>query len=259
MEIVIRKSYFFWDGDAYKYGGFGEIIDKCSSVSEAEILIEKLSIDFLRHINPLIKDYVFSNNNYDKDVELIEKVTTFFKKEFQLDFKTEFWLPARATDKQVLELSKLFPFPFYSIIEKVNDTFYINELNDAFWSESEIIEIKKSEWDFTNICLGMKGHIKHLYNGIEIAKKDGTKRLLSNVMRESNHQLFTKLTNLKELQFVQEWHNEIDYYAEILPNNMQSKKTGEVIAKIKSIVNVEDIFKTIEISLEEAISFEEIP
>lgn len=139
----------FWDGDAYKYGGFGEIIEKCSSVSEAEILIEKLTIDFLRNINPHIKDYVFSNNNYDKDVQLIEKVSAFFEQEFQSDFKTEFWLPRSATNKQVLELSKLLPFPFYSIIEKVNDIFYINELNDTFWSESEIVEIKKSEWDFT--------------------------------------------------------------------------------------------------------------
>lgn len=259
MEIIIRKSYLFWDGDAYKYGGFGEIIDKCSSVSEAEILIEKLSINFLRNINPLIKDYVFSNNNYDKDVELIEKVSAFFKQEFQLDFKTEFWLPANATDKQILELSKLFPFPFYSLIKKVNDTFFINELNATFWSESEIIEIKKTEWDFINICLGMKGQIKHLYNDIESARKDGIKRLLSNVRNENNHQIFSKIANLKELKFVQEWHNEIDYYVEILPNNKQSRKTEEVIEKIKSTVNVEDIFKTIEISFEEALSFEEIP
>jgi hypothetical protein len=258
MEIIIRKSYLFWDGDAYKYGGFGKIIDKCSSISEAENLIEKLTIDFLRNINPNIKDYVFSNDDYAKDVELIEKVSVFYDQEFQLDFETEFWLPTSASDKQVLELSELFPFPFYSIIEKVNDSFYINELNKIFWSNSEISAIKKSDWDFTNLCLGMTGQIKQLYNDIETAKKDGTKKLLSHLIREDYYQLFSKLTNLKEQQFVNEWHNEIDYYAEILPNNIQSKKTEEVIERIKSIVNVDDIFETKEISFEDAILFEDI-
>ncbi|SNR73749.1 hypothetical protein [Flavobacterium sp. ov086] len=256
MEIIIRKSYLFWDGDAYKYAGFGEIIDKFPSVSEAEKLVEKLTVDFLRNINPIIKDYVFSNNNYDKDVELIEKVSAFFEQEFQLDFKTEFWLPGSATDRQVWELSKLFPFPFYSIIEKANDNFYINELNKTFWSDSEIAEIKKNDWDFTNLCPGMKGSIKQLYNDIETAKKDGIKKLLSNLMSESYHQLFSKLTSLKEQQLVYEWYNEIDYYAEILPNNIESEKTEEVIKRIRSIVTIEDIFETKEISFGEAISFE---
>lgn len=57
---------------------------------------------------------------------------------------------------------------------------------------------------------------------------------------------------------MEEWRNEIDYYSEILPDNKQSRKTEEVIEKIKNTVYVEDIFKTIEISFEAAVSFEEI-
>ncbi|QLC65978.1 hypothetical protein LPB248_06700 [Flavobacterium sp. LPB0248] len=257
MEIIIRKSYLFWDGDAYKYGGFGQIIGKCFSVSEAEDLIEKLTIDFLRNDNPIIKDFVFSTNDYDKDLELIEKVSSFFEQEFELDFETDFWLPSSATDNQVLELSKLFPFPFYSLIEKENNHFYINELNDAFWTEDEITAIKISDWDFTNICPGMTGPIKQLYNDDEMAKKDGIKKMLSHLINE-NHGLFSKLENVKEQQFVRDWQNQISYYSEILPNNIQSKKTEEIIERVKSIVNIESVFKTKEISFEEAMSFEEI-
>ncbi|MFC0780645.1 hypothetical protein [Flavobacterium sp. HJSW_4] len=254
MEIIIRKSYLFWDGDAYKYGGFGQIIQKCSSVSEAEDLIEKLTVDFLRNDNPMIKDFVYSNNDY---VALIEKVSSFFEQEFKLNFDTDFWLPASATDSQVLELSKLFSFPFYSVIEKENDHFYINELNDAFWTESEITAIKISAWDFTTICPGMTGAIKQLYNDAETAKKDGSKKLLSHLVNE-NYGLFSKLENVNELQFVHDWHNQVDYYAEILPNNIVSEKTDEIMKRIKRIVNIEDAFKTKEISFEEAMAFEEI-
>ncbi|WP_433835622.1 hypothetical protein [Flavobacterium anhuiense] len=254
MEIIIRKSYLFWDGDAYKYGGFGQIVEKCSSVSEAEDVIKKRTVDFLRNDNPIIKDFVFSNNNY---VELIEKITYFFEQEFKLNFDTDFWLPASATDSQILELSKLFPFPFYSIIEKENDHFYINELNDAFWTESEITAIKISSWDFTTICPGMTGAIKQLYNDAAMAKKDGIKKLVSYIINE-NEGLFSKLENVEELDFVRDWHNQVDYYTAILPNNIVSEKTKEIIERIKSIITIEDAFITKEISFEEAIAFEEI-
>ncbi|WP_091524032.1 hypothetical protein [Paenimyroides ummariense] len=258
MEIIIRKSYLFWEGDGYKYGGFGQLIDKFSSVSEAESEVNELTIDFLRNINPNIKDFIFSNNDYTKDIELLEKISVFYLQEFQLDFKTETWLPSNATDKQVLNLSNLFPFPFYSIIEKSNDNFYINELNDTFWSDSEISAIKNSDWDFTNLCPGMTGPIKQLYNDIETAKMDGTKKLISHIIRENYHQLFSKLKNLKDLHFLNEWHNTIDYYEEILPNNKLSEKTEQVIDKIKGIMRIEDIFITKEISFEEATLFENI-
>ena len=258
MEIIIRKSYLLWNGDGYKYGGFGQVIDKFSSVSEAESEVNELTIDFLRNINPNIKDFIFSNNDYTKDIELLEKISVFYLQEFQLDFKTETWLPSNATDKQILKLSNLFPFPFYSIIEKSNDNFYINELNDTFWSDSEISAIKSSDWDFTNLCPGMTGPIKQLYNEIETAKMDGTKKLISHIIRENYHQLFSKLKNLKDLQFLNEWHNTIDYYEEILPNNKLSEKTEQVIERIKGIMRIEDIFITKEISFEEATLFENI-
>ncbi|MFC7348940.1 hypothetical protein ACFQO9_19655 [Chryseobacterium zhengzhouense] len=258
MEIIIRKSYLFWEGDGYKYGGFGQLIDKFSSVSEAESKVNELTIDFLRNKNPNIKDFIFSNNDYTKDIELLERISVFYLQEFQLDFKTESWLPSNATDEQVLKLSNLLPFPFYSFIRKTNDSFYINELNDSFWSNSEINAIKNSDWDFTNLCPGITGSIKQLYNDIEMAKKDGTKKLLSNIIRENNHHLFIKLNNLKDLQFVNEWHNAIGYYEEILPNNRLSEKTEQVIERIKIIVRIEDIFITKEISFEEAMLFEEI-
>jgi hypothetical protein len=258
MEIIIRKSYLFWDGGGYKYGGFGQIIDKFYSGSEAENEVKKLTIDFLKNINPNIKDFVFSNNDYAKDIELLETISAFYEQEFQLDFKTETWLPSNATDEQVLKLSNLFSFPFYSTIEKANDSFYFNELNDTFWSYSEISAIKDSDWDFTNLCLGMTGPIKQLYNDIETAKKDGNKKMLSHIIRENYHHLFSKLKNLKDLQFVNKWHNEINYYTEILPNNRLSEKTEQVIEKIKGIVSIEDIFTTKEISFKEAILFEDI-
>lgn len=252
MEIIIRKSHLFWDGDNYKYGGFGKIITKCSSFSEAENLLDNLTIDFLRNDNPKINDYIFSNNDSSKDAELIQNISSFFAEEFELDFETDFWLPQKATDKQVLELSKLFSFPFFSIVKKENDVFYINELNDKFWSEEEILEFKSSSWNFTRIDWG----VKHVYNDYESAKLDGTKKMLSNVIRGND--LFIKLKTLKELQFVNEWHNEIDHYTEILPNNSQSKRTIEVIERIKSIINLEEIFICKEITFAEATLFEDV-
>ncbi|MBD2767579.1 hypothetical protein IC235_06705 [Hymenobacter sp. BT664] len=257
MEIIIRKSYLFWSGEAYKYGGFGQIIDKYFSASDADILIKKLTIHFLRNINPKIKDYIFSNNNYTKDIALLKEVSAFFRQEFQLDFENDFWYPPAQLINKFWNYQIFFPFPFYSIIEKVDDIFYINELNNKFWSQSEISAIKNSDWDFTILCLGLTGPVKQIYNDIETAKKDGTKKMLYHLIRE-DHQLFNKLTDLKKHKFINEWHNETEYYTEILPNNLSSRKTDEIIEKIKETINIEDIFETKEISFEEAKSFEDI-